>query len=146
MKRQKRRVDQHRSGNTARVDGSKIERDQPAEAMADDWTLHRCTGRRRRAAACQRKTARPHAACRAPTGVYSVGSTIVSDQDFATTLHDGRRVIGRREGSEWSIYVYSPGGQSRLLAYGIAATRADALQRAGLTGEDAGEVLGRIGI
>jgi hypothetical protein len=78
--------------------------------------------------------------------VYSVGSTIVTDQDFATTLHDGRRVIGRCEGSEWSIYVYSPGGRSRLLGYGIAATRPDALQRAGLTGEDAGEVLGRIGI
>jgi hypothetical protein len=77
--------------------------------------------------------------------VYSVGSTIVTDQDFATTLHDGRCVIGRREGSEWSIHVYSPGGQC-LLGYGIAATRPDALQRAGLTGEDAGEVLGRIGI
>ncbi|MGZ4233872.1 MAG: hypothetical protein ACXVVQ_20925 [Solirubrobacteraceae bacterium] len=45
-----------------------------------------------------------------------------------------------------SIYVYSPGGQSRLLGYGMAATRLDALQRAGLTGDDAGEVLGRLGI
>ena len=92
------------------------------------------------------ETARPHATCRAPTVVSSVGSTIVTDQDFATTLRDGRRVIGRREGSEWSIYVYSPGEQSRLLGYGTAATRPDALQRAGLTGQDAGEVLGRIGI
>jgi Group II intron, maturase-specific domain len=92
------------------------------------------------------EAARPHATCRAPTVVYSVGSTIVSDQDCATTLHDGRRVIGCRGGGEWSIYVYSPGGQSRLLGYGIAATRPDALQRAGPTGEDAGEILGRIGI
>ena len=74
------------------------------------------------------------------------GSTIGTDQDFATTLRDGRRVIGRREGSEWSIHVYSPDRQSRLLGYGAAATRPDALERAGLTGEDAGEVLGRIGI
>ena len=82
----------------------------------------------------------------APTDELSVGSTIGTDQDFATTLRDGRRVIGRREGSEWSIHVYSPAGQSRLLGYGVAATRPDALERAGLTGEDAGEVLGRIGI
>jgi hypothetical protein len=75
----------------------------------------------------------------------AVGSTTVTDQDFATTLRDGRRVIGRREGSEWSIHVYSPDRQSRLLGYGVAATRPDALERAGLTGEDAGEVLGRIG-
>jgi hypothetical protein len=77
---------------------------------------------------------------------HPVGSTIVTDQDFATTLRDGRRVIGRREGNEWSIHVYSPDRQSRLLGYGVAATRPDALERAGVTGEDAAEVLGRIGI
>ena len=82
----------------------------------------------------------------ASTDVFSVGSTIGTDQDFATTLRDGRRVIGRREGNEWTIHVYSPARQSRLLGYGVAATRPDALERAGLTGEDAGEVLGRIGI
>ena len=82
----------------------------------------------------------------APTDALSVGSTIGTDQDFATTLRDGRRVIGRREGSEWSIHVYSSARQSRLLGYGVAATRPDALERAGLSGEDAGEVLGRIGI
>ena len=78
--------------------------------------------------------------------MYSLGSTIVTDQDFATTLprRAPRDRPPRRQ--EWSIYVYSPSGQSRLLGYGIAATRPDALQRAGLTGEDAGEVLGRIGI
>ena len=82
----------------------------------------------------------------APTDALSVGSTIGTDQDFATTLRDGRRVIGRLEGSEWSIHVYSSARQSRLLGYGVAATRPDALERAGLSGEDAGEVLGRIGI
>jgi hypothetical protein len=34
----------------------------------------------------------------------------------------------------------------RLLGYGSAHTRPDALEHAGLTGGDAGEVLGRAGV
>jgi hypothetical protein len=78
--------------------------------------------------------------------VRPVGSTIVTDQGFATTVHDGRRVIGRREGSEWSITCTRRAGNPVSSATGMAATRLDALQRAGLTSDDAGEVLGRIGI
>jgi hypothetical protein len=72
------------------------------------------------------------------------GSTTVTHHDFATTLHDGRSVIGRRRESHWQIHVYSP--DRRLLGCGAAATRPDALASAGLSGEDAGEVLGRVGI
>lgn len=72
--------------------------------------------------------------------------------DFAVTLSDGRRVVGHdrdREWSddrdrEWSVYVY--GHDRRLLGYGSAGTRLRACQQAGLSGDHAGEVLGRSGI
>ena len=67
-------------------------------------------------------------------------------RDFAVTLSDGRRVVGHDRDGEWSIYVYAGDGDRRLLGYGIARTRLDALEHAGLSGEDAGEVLGRAGI
>lgn len=67
-------------------------------------------------------------------------------RDFAITLSDGRRVVGRERDGEWSIYVYAGDSDDRLLGYGIARTRPHALEHAGLSGEDAGEVLGRAGI
>jgi hypothetical protein len=67
-------------------------------------------------------------------------------QDFATTLQDGRRVIGRLDRSEWAVHVYSAHDQPRLLGYGTAGSRLAALEAAGLSGDDAGEVLGRISI
>jgi hypothetical protein len=66
--------------------------------------------------------------------------------DFATTLRDGRRVIGRENAGEWAVYVYPPGDGGRLLGYGTGRTRPSALEEAGLSGDDAGEVLGRAGI
>jgi hypothetical protein len=81
-----------------------------------------------------------------PRVARPVRSTTVTSQDFATTLQDGRRVIGRHHRGQWSVHVYSPHDQPRLLGYGRAATRPEALERAGLSGEDAGEVLGRVGI
>ena len=71
-----------------------------------------------------------------------LGSTIVARDHFATTLHDGRRVIGHGRDSHWQVHVYSDERRSRLLGYGRA--RPDALASAGLSGGDAGEVLGRI--
>ena len=118
------------------------ERQTASEAMRSPASNQTAATRGRAGRAEVSDPAQPEA----PTDAFSVGSTIGTDQDFATTLRDGRRVIGRREGSEWSIHVYSSARQSRLLGYGIAATRPDALERAGLSGEDAGEVLGRIGI
>ena len=67
-------------------------------------------------------------------------------RDFAITLSDGRRVVGHDHDGEWSIYVYAGHGEGRLLGYGSAHTRPDALQHAGVTGGDAGEVLGRAGV
>ena len=67
-------------------------------------------------------------------------------RDFAVTLSDGRRVIGRDRDGEWSICVYAPDSDGRLLAFGSAATRLQALEQAGLCSDDAGEVLGRAGI
>jgi hypothetical protein len=67
-------------------------------------------------------------------------------RDFAVTLLDGRRVVGHDRGGEWSMYVYAGEGDDRLLSCGIASTRPYALEHAGLSGEDAGEVLGRAGI
>jgi hypothetical protein len=74
------------------------------------------------------------------------GGTTVAPADFATTLHDGRRVLGKHAGGRWSVHVYSPGGRGRLLGYGVASARPQALERAGLSGDDADEVLGRIGV
>ena len=74
------------------------------------------------------------------------GVTTVTPVDFATTLHDGRRVLGKHAGGRWSVHVYSPGGHGRLLGYGVASARPQALERAGLSGDDAGKVLGRIGV
>ena len=65
-------------------------------------------------------------------------------RDFAVTLSDGRRVVGNDRDGDWSVYVY--GDDGRLLGYGAAATRLNALEHAGLSGEHAGEVLGRSGI
>jgi hypothetical protein len=73
-------------------------------------------------------------------------STIFTRRDFATTLRDGRRVVGRHDGKDWSVRLYSPGQPARLVGYGVAATRLAALEDAGVSAELAGEVLGRIGI
>jgi hypothetical protein len=69
-------------------------------------------------------------------------------RDFAVTLLDGRRVIGRQSdrGEGWSIYVYPPESEGPILGYSSASTLADALREAGLSGDDAGETLGRAGI
>ncbi len=73
----------------------------------------------------------------------SMGAT---RRDFAATLRDGRRVIGRRQDDgDWSIYVYPPGEGGRLLGYGTARTRPGALEDAGLSAAAAAEVLGRTG-
>ena len=65
-------------------------------------------------------------------------------RDFAVTLSDGRRVVGHDRDREWSVHVY--GDDGRLLGYGSAGTRLHALEQAGLSGDHAGEVLGRSGI
>ena len=84
---------------------------------------------------------------RATLMTWPVASIVISrSQDFATTLQDGRRVIGRHDGHAWSVHVYSSHEHARLLGYGTAATRLGALRAAGLAGEDAAEVLGRVGI
>jgi hypothetical protein len=44
------------------------------------------------------------------------------------------------------VHVYSPHDAPRLVGYGTATTRLAALQAAGLSAEDAGEALGRVGI
>jgi hypothetical protein len=67
-------------------------------------------------------------------------------RDFAVTLIDGRRVIGQMLESHWYVYVYAGDDDGKLLGYGTAQTRPLALQRAGLSGDDAGEALGRSGI
>ena len=67
-------------------------------------------------------------------------------RDFAITLSDGRRVVGHDHDGEWSIYVYAGDQEARLIGYGSARTRPHALEQAGLSSEDAGEVLGRAGI
>lgn len=61
--------------------------------------------------------------------------------DFAATLSDGRRVVGHDRDGEWSVYVYADDG--RLLGYGTGSARLHALEQAGLSGDQAGEVLGR---
>jgi hypothetical protein len=66
--------------------------------------------------------------------------------DFAVTLSDGRRVVGHDRDREWSVYVYVYADDGRLLGYGSASTRLRALEQAGLSGDHAGEVLGRSGI
>jgi len=77
---------------------------------------------------------------------WPVGSTVVTGRDFATTLHDGRRVVGRKREHRWEVHVYSPERRARLVGYGTALTRPAALAAAGLSGDDSGEVLGRVGI
>jgi hypothetical protein len=69
-------------------------------------------------------------------------------RDFVVTLLDGPRVIGRQheQGEGWSIYVYLPYSGGPILGYASASTRTDALREAGLSGDDAGETLGRAGI
>jgi hypothetical protein len=61
-------------------------------------------------------------------------------QDFAVTLSDGRRVVVRAIEGDWSVYVCVGDRDGGLLGYGTA------LEQAGLSGDDAGEVLGRAGI
>jgi hypothetical protein len=75
-----------------------------------------------------------------------VRSTAVTGRDFSTTLHDGWRGVGRVRDGYRRIHVYWPGREARLLGYGTARTRLAALVAAGLSGEDAGEVLGRVGV
>jgi hypothetical protein len=65
-------------------------------------------------------------------------------RDFAVTLSDGRRVVGNGRGGEWSVSVYT--ADDRLVGYAKAGTRLHALEQAGLSGDYAGEVLGRSGI
>jgi hypothetical protein len=65
-------------------------------------------------------------------------------RDFAVTLTDGRRVVGRDRDGAWSVSVYDE--DRRLLGYGTASNRLDALEQAGLSDDDAGEVLGLSGI
>jgi hypothetical protein len=65
-------------------------------------------------------------------------------RDFSVQLSDCRRVIGDDHHGEWTIYVYGSDGE--LLGYGTAATRLHALEDAGLSDDDTGEVLGRSGI
>jgi hypothetical protein len=69
-------------------------------------------------------------------------------RDFAVTLLDGRRVIGRKKdrGEGWSIYVYPPDSDGPILGYASASALTDALRDAGLSGDDAGETLGRAGL
>ena len=55
-------------------------------------------------------------------------------------------MTGRRHAGRWQIHVYPPDRHHPLLGHGTAPTRPDALAAAGLSGDDAGEVLGRIGI
>jgi hypothetical protein len=64
--------------------------------------------------------------------------------DFAVTLSCGMRVVGHDRAGDWSVTIYA--GDGRLLAYGSAPTRLHALEQAGLSSDDAGEVLGRSGI
>lgn len=66
--------------------------------------------------------------------------------DFAATLRDGRRVVGRRCDGDWTIHVYSSDRANRLLGYGSARTRRCALEQAGLAGDEVGELLGRAGV
>ena len=65
-------------------------------------------------------------------------------RDFAVTLSDGHRVVGYDRGGEWLVHVYQPDG--RLVGHAAAGTRLQALTQAGLSGDAAGEVLGRAGI
>ncbi|MGA2927740.1 MAG: hypothetical protein ABSG43_17435 [Solirubrobacteraceae bacterium] len=65
-------------------------------------------------------------------------------RDFSVTLSDGLRVVGYDRGGQWSVHVYQPDG--RLLGHAAAGTRLHALAQAGLSGDEAGEVLGRAGI
>ncbi len=67
-------------------------------------------------------------------------------RDFAVTLSDGRRVTGDGSRGEWSVSVYAPAAGRPLLGRGVGPTRLHALECAGLSGDDAGEVLGRAGI
>ena len=74
----------------------------------------------------------------------SVVGTAGSRRDFAVTLSDGLRVVGYDRGGEWLVHVYQPDG--RLVGHAAAGTRLQALTQAGLSGDAAGEVLGRAGI
>lgn len=75
------------------------------------------------------------------TDVRSAREVVVRP-DFATALGDGRRVLGRHRDGRWSIYVYAA-DDGPLLGCATASTRLSALEQAGLSGDDAGEVLGR---
>jgi hypothetical protein len=74
-----------------------------------------------------------------------IDRTVMTHNDFATTLSDGRRVIGRYSHGSWSVDVYTAGDRPRMIGHGAAPTRPPALARAGLTSVDADEVLGRMG-
>src|SRR5450755_1804229 len=67
---------------------------------------------------------RPRRSARSSAG----GRWAMPHRDFAVTLLDGRRVIGRQhdQGEGWSIYVYPPDSGGSILGYASASTRADA--------------------
>lgn len=68
-------------------------------------------------------------------------------RDFAATLADGRRVVGRLLDDTWFVYVYASNDRDgRLLGYATALTRPLALQQAGLSDDDTGETVNRAGI
>lgn len=64
-------------------------------------------------------------------------------RDFTVTLLCGLRVVGHDRAGDWSVSVYADG---RLLGHGSGGTRLHALEQAGVSSDDAGEVLGRSGI
>jgi hypothetical protein len=96
------------------------------------------------AIARQAMTAPQHAQAPSGAGIRSAREVVVRP-DFATALWDGRWVVGRHRDGQWSIYVYAADDGS-LLGHAIASTRLSALEQAGLSGDDVGEVLGRTGI
>ena len=61
-------------------------------------------------------------------------------------LTAARRIVGQALDGDWLVYVYASGANGRLLGSGRAPTCPLALQRAGLSGDDAGEALGGAGI
>jgi hypothetical protein len=64
--------------------------------------------------------------------------------EFSVTLSCGVRVVGHDRSGDWSVTIFA--GDGRLLGCGSAGTRLHALEQAGLSSDDAGEVLGRAGI
>ncbi len=74
----------------------------------------------------------------------SVMGTAGPVRDFAVTLSGGLKVVGYDRGGEWLVQVYDRDG--RLSGHAVAGIRLQAMRQAGLSGDEAGEVLGRAGI